>query len=336
MNEHFIYGYIGDEEASPTALANFLLENSGSPVKIHVNSMGGDATVGVTMAMLMKQHGDVTALVEGIAASAASVAITGAKTVQMSKDSMQMIHLPSTWAMGTAKDINRSVVSLEKLQTILAEMYSNEKLSKESALKLMEEETWMDANEALSYGLCDEIVDVEFKAVAYAEKLGYRKVPARFTSQAGGHMAKPEQEEEKGFFATLKSLIPAGHAALEAKASELEASNKALTAKASELEAKALALEGEKKTLSAKVSELENALSAEKEKTKNISAESLAALRANVPIVPPGDGSGNPGGSQTVKILEDYNNITDPVERAKFFEANKAKILAAAAGRKEK
>ena len=114
----------GDIEAgSDTALATFLGENPG-PVLLVINSAGGNAPVGAAMLAEVERHGRVTARIQGVAASAASLVAVGCYEVIIHPDAMFMIHEPAVETGGTADDLRDVAAALEKMNLTYAKAYA--------------------------------------------------------------------------------------------------------------------------------------------------------------------------------------------------------------------
>ena len=108
--EIFIYSDIGYdwwEDKSTAQLFAEELKNLGdvSSIDLHINSNGGDVFDGQAIHTLIKNHkGFVTAYIDGLAASIATVIAMGADKVIMPKNAMMMIHNAWTGLYGNAHD----------------------------------------------------------------------------------------------------------------------------------------------------------------------------------------------------------------------------------------
>lgn len=188
-------GFIGDFENGISAddFRDVLAEHAGQDVTIHLNSEGGSVTDGLSMFNAIATHeGNVTIHIDALAASIATVIAVAADSVKMNSNAKFMIHRCWTAAVGNCSDFRSMAEVMELLDTDIAASYS-EKTGKpeEEMLAMMDAETWMDAETALSMGFVDEIVEVKSKA------------------------AKAEAGSQK----ILSVCSPAFHAALRAKCS---------------------------------------------------------------------------------------------------------------------
>lgn len=165
--EILVYGDIVSEEsywatsAGANELANSLMVLNNKPVNVRINSFGGSVFAGHAMMNALKNYkGKVTAFIDGIAASAATLVALGADKIIMPVNSMMMIHNPAFGLSGTyeKQDLDRLSESLEEVKKSVISAYRTKTvLSEEDLAKLMDEETWMTAQKAKEYGFADEI-----------------------------------------------------------------------------------------------------------------------------------------------------------------------------------
>jgi len=128
-------------------------------VTLHVNSPGGDVFEGIAMLNTLRAHpGNVTAVVEGIAASAASFVLMGADHVLMAPNSELMIH--DAWGMcvGDSADMTSMAASLERVSANIASIYQGKAGGDaEQWRSAMLAETWYSAGGAVTAGLADAV-----------------------------------------------------------------------------------------------------------------------------------------------------------------------------------
>lgn len=147
---------------------------SGSDVEFFINSPGGNVFDGVAMASLIKRHnGKTTASGVGLVASIASVILLAADRVRMDKDAFLMIHNAWSYDAGDSEQLRKTADILDKISEQIANIYAlqvqkNNKLiagdyekTKKKIKKMMTAETWLNAEEALAFGLIDEITQIE-------------------------------------------------------------------------------------------------------------------------------------------------------------------------------
>ena len=133
---------------------------------VHINSCGGNLYTGSAIHNLLKEMVDhVTVIIEGIAASAATVIAVAGDTVKMMKNGLFMIHEPSISGYldnATAEDAEKLKAMLDAGAESAATAYAEKTgMSVKALRKLMKEETWMTGEEALEKGFVDELIDGE-------------------------------------------------------------------------------------------------------------------------------------------------------------------------------
>lgn len=167
-----LYGYISeyswwDDDVTPEKFrADLKKFGNGGPVTIRMNSYGGDVIAASVISTILRDYpGKVTVVIDGIAASAATVVAVAGDTVKMQDTAYFMIHDPLAIFMMAAlniEELSRMVDSLKAVKEGIINTYETKTgLSRTRLSKLMSDETWMDAQKALDLGFVDEIVKAE-------------------------------------------------------------------------------------------------------------------------------------------------------------------------------
>jgi len=132
-------------------------------VVVNVNSPGGDVFEAATIYNILAQHkGKVTVNILGLAASAASVIAMAGDAVRISKVGFLMIHNAWSIVMGNKNDLRSAADTLEMLDgSILAAYVGRSNIEEKKLSKMMDNETWIGADDAIEYGLADELIDVK-------------------------------------------------------------------------------------------------------------------------------------------------------------------------------
>ena len=148
-----------DDDVTP-ALFKSELESGGGNVTVWINSPGGDCFAAAQIYnMLTSYKGHVTVKIDGLAASAASVIAMAGDSVLVSPVSMIMIHNPATMAMGDRGDMQKAIEMLDSVKDSIINAYvAKTGLSRNKLSKLMDDETWMDANKAVELRFADDIM----------------------------------------------------------------------------------------------------------------------------------------------------------------------------------
>ena len=145
----------------------------GKPCSVRINSYGGDVMTALDIRQQFIDHGDVTAYIVGMTASAATILAMGAKKVVMSRYALMLVHPCSNmvdhYAYYNSDELEQIIAQLRSQQTelktldgVIASLYAAHAGGKaEDIAALMHEARWITADEALSYGLIDAIDEDE-------------------------------------------------------------------------------------------------------------------------------------------------------------------------------
>ena len=132
-------------------------------VTFHINSPGGEVFAGVSIYNRMKEFtGNVTTIVDGLAASAASIIAQGGKTRKVCNGSLTMIHGASSFMIGyyNANQLKDDWNKINAIDKSISEIYAScTGTDKEKIKNMMAKTTWMSAQEAVENGFADEVVD---------------------------------------------------------------------------------------------------------------------------------------------------------------------------------
>lgn len=160
-----IYGYISEydwweEDVTPQQFNEDLASlGDVDELNIRINSGGGSVTAGVAIHSMLKRHkAKVTVYVDGWAASIASIIAMAGDRIIMGKGSMMMIHNPSSYAWGEAKDLRKQAEVLDQVRESLLDVYeSRTGKSREEITDFLDDETWFTASQAVENGFADEV-----------------------------------------------------------------------------------------------------------------------------------------------------------------------------------
>lgn len=146
-----------------------------SHLTMRINSGGGDVFAANAIYAQLKAHAaKVTAVIEGVAASAATTLLAAADTVKAPSNATVMVHDPLAGLMGyyNKKDLEKVGNVLETVKASIINGYiSKTGRSQEELSALMDKETWMTAQEAMAEGFVDEILyDVDVQASMTSDK----------------------------------------------------------------------------------------------------------------------------------------------------------------------
>lgn len=161
--EIMIYDDIGIWGITAKDFVNSLVElGDVKNLIIRINSYGGEVIDGFAIYNRLREHAaSKTVIVDGVAASIASVIAMVGDTVKIPQNGFFMIHDPGIMVAGTSKDLKNAASLLDDLKKRAIDTYRTkaEDLSNEEIAQMMEDETWIGAESARSYGFADEIID---------------------------------------------------------------------------------------------------------------------------------------------------------------------------------
>ena len=154
-----------DDDVTPQLFKDELNSGDGD-ITVWINSPGGDCVAAAQIYnMLIDYKGNVTVKIDGIAASAASVIAMAGTRVMMSPVSMLMIHNPMTMAFGNTSEMQKAIDMLGEVKESIINAYElKTSLSRAKLSRLMDAETWMNANMAVELGFADGILQRDVAA----------------------------------------------------------------------------------------------------------------------------------------------------------------------------
>lgn len=207
----YLYGPIGEVFAEDCITAikvkDELNKMSEKEITIHLHSNGGDAFEGIAIYNILKQSGkNIVICIDGIAASAASIVAMAGNKIQMPRGSRLMIHNVQTGLFGNAEDFEIVKRQLESANEALKSIYLERfKGIKEDLEQLMNEEKIFSEEEALEYGLIDEILAYESSPITEKERIE-NKVKRSVDLKSLQLTNKTIAEREKRFAAFVNAL----------------------------------------------------------------------------------------------------------------------------------
>lgn len=163
----FLWGAVTDESAKDITERLLYLEAvaPGKDITFYINSPGGSITAGMAIYDTMQLiSSPITVVVTGMAASMGSILLSGAPKGRrfLYPHSRVLIHQPliSGRFIGPATDINIQAQEMEKLRAELNQILAHasgqpiERINKDT-----DRDFYLNAEEAIAYGLADKIID---------------------------------------------------------------------------------------------------------------------------------------------------------------------------------
>lgn len=180
-----IYEMFGIECSCPSQAKSIIAEFGKEPFTLRINSYGGEVDSGVEIYSYLRDV-DVTIEITGMAASIASVIAQAAPKgkLLMSPGAGMMVHRASVYAEGNEADMQKAKDMLVSTDKRLLSVYAERSGRPESEIKvLMDNETFLSANEAIAAGLADGISkaknsEPKLKAVAMFGGMSLDKLKA--------------------------------------------------------------------------------------------------------------------------------------------------------------
>ena len=154
-----LYDEIGYWGVTAKDFRDQLSQLSGDIV-VKINSPGGDVFDGIAIHNeLAAYNGRVRVEVMGLAASAASVVAMAGNEIAIAENGFLMIHNAWVLAIGNRHDLIEGAAVLAKIDGALARTYANQsKLGVRTIGQMMDDETWLTAQEAKDKGFATEIL----------------------------------------------------------------------------------------------------------------------------------------------------------------------------------
>lgn len=213
-------------------------------IDVRINSPGGDVFDGHAIYNLLRSHpAHVTAYIDGIAASIASIIMLAADEIIMPANALVMIHDPVVGAYGDVEALRKAADVLEKLRGILLSAYVARTGEDEATVSAwMTKETWFTAEEAIASGLADTLLEpVKAAAVFDARKFSNAPRAALQNLMAPVNSVKKKIGENAMTIEELKAQLQAAgdkKTALEAKLNTTSADLATTTASLADAQAK--------------------------------------------------------------------------------------------------
>ncbi len=274
----YIFDEIGTFGLTAQSFIEEIKSYKDTPMSLHINCVGGDVFEGMAIYnVLKKRTARTTVYIEGIAASMGSVIALAGDEVVMAENSLFMIHNAWGGAMGEATEIRKTAALLDKISGEIADIYTKKtNLPYNRVQEMMDEETWLSADEAFNLGFIDSISDAIKVAAKYDVSKFKNITDKEIQNKLSVNLkSKKMTEELKNWFnAKVEEIITKVKASNESETEDVkevevmmvdekEVSEKltGFEAKVTELDSFVAELVGEKETLTQEVERLNALLS---------------------------------------------------------------------------
>lgn len=154
-----LYDEIGSFGVSANEFVKELDDIEGD-LTVMINSPGGEVFDGIAIFhALQARDGNVEVVIDGLAASAATIVAMAGDTVKIAKHAQMMIHESHAVGVGNAKDMRQLADLLDKCSDTIANTYADKAGGTTAEWRArMGNETWFTADEAVKAGLADEVI----------------------------------------------------------------------------------------------------------------------------------------------------------------------------------
>ncbi|MEW6508846.1 MAG: head maturation protease, ClpP-related [Bacteroidota bacterium] len=135
-------------------------EKNITEIEVRINSAGGSLFEGFSIFNQLRDFGNVHTIVDGVAASAASIIALAGSKVSVYKNSYLFIHNPWSLAIGDHNDMESASDDLKKFTQTIIDLYKSKTGLSEDELKdFCNKNTFLNSDECLNYGFADDVID---------------------------------------------------------------------------------------------------------------------------------------------------------------------------------
>jgi ATP-dependent Clp protease protease subunit len=162
----YLWGVVDDKSAKDIVNKLLLLDSDkpGEEIKFYINSPGGVVTSGMVMYDTMQMiSSPVSTICMGLAASMGSILLSAGEKGKrfIFPHGEVMIHQPRLggYYQGTSADLEIQAIQTQKTKEMGARILAeNCGKSFEQIMKDFDRDYWMDADEAVAYGIVDQVI----------------------------------------------------------------------------------------------------------------------------------------------------------------------------------
>ena len=340
-----IYDEIGFGGVTAKSFLAELKKLSGQRVHLRINSVGGSVVEGAAIYNALRRHkGGLVVHIDALAASMASVIAMAGDETFIADNALVMIHNPWGMTMGDADELRKEADILDKLKATLVNAYVRKTgMEAEQVAQMMDDETWLDATEAVALGFADYIEDGMEAAASITPEAARARFDTFQNSMARKSTKTIKAEEAAPAEVVAEPIVEAPvadeavdtssednmNAELQAKVDALQAD---LAAKVEAEVAQAQASEDIAKEIETLKAEVERLTAESASKDEEITAllaasksagEQAAAIVASVGLEPVAVVSAEP----ELTAAQIFNNLSG-AEAVEYYRTHKREIMA--------
>lgn len=177
------WGKWSDTDVAPEDVVKALDEiKDAKNLNIYINSGGGSVFAGLAIYNMLKRHKAYkTVYVDGLAASIASVIALAGDKIVIPSNAFLMIHKPWSISMGNSNDFRKMADDLDRIEEGIMNVYADnlaENVDIETVRQLVNDETWLNGNEAVKYFNVEIAEENKMAACINGESLNnYKNIP---------------------------------------------------------------------------------------------------------------------------------------------------------------
>lgn len=200
-----IYRFFGYSVCCPTDIRSAIEAcPQDEDLVLEVNSQGGSVYAGFEMYSLLRAHkGRTVAEVQSIAASAMSVIVAACDSVLMSPVAQIMVHRASVYANGNSRVMKQTAQMLDTIDESILTAYQEKtgaKSDREKLARMMRNETFLTAQEAIDCGLADGLLET-------ANETGEGWIPGLAVAYAGAEDSGVKLYDEQGKARPVENVV---------------------------------------------------------------------------------------------------------------------------------
>ena len=139
---------------------NIMSLHESADIYLHINSFGGSVFAGMAAVDYIKgSKVPVKTIIDGCAASAATLMSVVAKERYINEHAFMLIHQLSSASWGKYEELKDDMENNDLLMDTIKQIYEEHtKIPKRELGKILKHDLWWDAKTCLKYGLVDDII----------------------------------------------------------------------------------------------------------------------------------------------------------------------------------
>ena len=174
------YDWLTDEVIESETSANHFRDElakypNATQINIYINSYGGSVFEGTAIYnQLRRNPAHKTVYIDGFACSVASVIAMAGDEIVMPRNALMMIHNMWMGAVGNSAELRKAADDLDVINAAGRGAYlakAGDKLPEAKLIEMMDAETWLTAEDCITYGLADRLADQDADMKNAAEVL---------------------------------------------------------------------------------------------------------------------------------------------------------------------